>query len=114
MSVDRLTQVRTDTANTGRKIGEAIGNSKAAQAADKAVKAIGQSFVDYGKAVNKAAQQTVYGNMETPFATGGGVIKGLYEVGVKGAARGAGTGLLAEFGARSVNNIYNDVIRGSK
>jgi len=54
------------------------------------------------------------GNVDSPFATVGGAGHGLYKAGAKGALKGGGTGMLLEFGVRSVNNIYNDVIRGSK
>ncbi|UED82416.1 hypothetical protein FH508_0011100 [Lysinibacillus sp. CD3-6] len=106
--------IRTDAYNTGKAIGEALNNSKVGQTFNSAAKKIGNVFVDYGKAINKAAQQTVYGNIETPYGTAGGAIKGLFSGGLKSAVKGAGTGMLLEFGLRSATNIYNDVIRGSK
>ncbi|WP_338651323.1 hypothetical protein [Lysinibacillus sp. Y5S-8] len=109
-----MATVRSDAYNTGRSMGEALNNTKAGKAINNAAKAVGQSFVDYGKAINKAAQQTVYGNLHSPYATAGGTAQGLVKAGAKGALKGGGTGMLLEFGVRSVNNIYNDVIRGSK
>lgn len=44
----------------------------------------------------------------------GKAINNAAKAGAKGAWKGGGTGMLLEFGVRSVNNIYNDVIRGSK
>lgn len=109
-----MATVRSDAYNTARSMGEALNNTKAGKAINNAAKAVGQSFVDYGKAINKAAQQTVYGNLDSPYATAGGAAQGLVKAGAKGAWKGGGTGMLLEFGVRSVNNIYNDVIRGSK
>lgn len=109
-----MATVRSDAYNTGRSMGEALNNTKAGKAINNAAKAVGQSFVDYGKAINKAAQQTVYGNVDSPYATVGGAAQGLVKAGAKGALKGGGTGILLEFGVRSVDNIYNDVIRGSK
>ena len=109
------TNVRSNAYNVGKGWGESLGNTKVGKALDKAAKAVGNSFVDYGKAINKAAQQTVYGNAKEPYAVGGGAGAALVKSGAKAAVKGAGAGLLAEFGARSVSNIYNDVIKkGSK
>ncbi|TKI67746.1 hypothetical protein, partial [Lysinibacillus varians] len=83
--------VRTDAYNTGKAMGETLNNSKVGQVFNSTAKKVGNVFVDYGKAINKAAQQTVYGNIETPYGTGGGAIKGLFSGGLKGAAKGAGT-----------------------
>lgn len=108
------TQVRTDAYNVGKSMGEALNNTKVGQAFNSTAKKVGQLFVDYGKAINKAAQQTVYGNMDQPASIVGGFGAGLFKGGLKGAAKGVGTAMLLEFGVRSVHNIYHDVIRGSK
>ncbi|MFJ5767110.1 hypothetical protein ACIP9C_17295 [Lysinibacillus sp. NPDC093210] len=108
------TQVRSDAYNVGKSMGEALNNTKVGQAFNSTAKKVGQVFVDYGKAINKAAQQTVYGNMDQPASMIGGSFYGAAKGSLKSAAKGAGTAMLLEFGVRSVYNIYHDVIRGSK
>ncbi|MFJ7649618.1 hypothetical protein ACIQ1H_19075 [Lysinibacillus sp. NPDC097279] len=108
------TQVRSDAYNVGKNMGEALNNTKVGQAFNSTAKKAGQVFVDYGKAINKAAQQTVYGNMNEPASIIGGSFYGAAKGGLKGVAKGVGTAMLLEFGVRSVHNIIHDVILGSK
>ncbi len=104
------TQVRSDATNLGKQWGEALGNTKTGKALDKAAKEVGQVFVDYGKAINKAANETVYGNAKTPDAVAGGAFaNALAERSLSSAARGGALGLLGEFGYRSVKNVATDV-----
>lgn len=101
---------RTDAYNTGKDMGNYLNNTKLGQTVNKAAGEIGQSFVNYGKAINKAAQETVYGNIKSPEAvTGGALLSAAAKKSISSAARGGGMGLIGEFGVRAVKNIATDV-----
>ncbi len=101
---------RNNAYNAGKDLGKTLNNTKVGQAFNKSSAAVGQSFVNYGKAINKAAQETVYGNAKSPEAvTGGALVTAVATKSLSSAARGGAIGLLGEFAVRSVKNIATDV-----
>ncbi|WP_342598109.1 hypothetical protein MHB48_10855 [Psychrobacillus sp. FSL H8-0483] len=101
---------RSNASNAGKDLGKSLNNSKVGQAVNKSAEVVGKVFVDYGKAINKAAQQTVYGNIKSPQAAGGGALaSAAMTKSLSSAARGGAIGLIGEFAVRSVYNIGTDV-----
>lgn len=101
---------RSNASNAGKDLGKSLNNSKVGQAVNKSAVVVGKVFVDYGKAINKAAQQTMYGNMKSPEAISGGAFAvGIASKSISSAAKGGAVGLLGEFAVRSVINISKDV-----
>lgn len=101
---------RSNASNAGKDLGKSLNNSKVGQAVNKSAAVAGKVFVDYGKAINKAAQQTVYGNIKSPEAiSGGALVSAAAKKSLSSAAKGGALGLLGEFGVRSVKNIGTDV-----
>ena len=104
---------RSSAYNVGKSYGQMLNNTSFGKSLNSVAQMIGNSFTQYGNAINKAAQQTVYGNMDSPYATTGGFVGGLYKSGggMSSGLKGAGSGLLLEFGVRSANNIYQDILK---
>ena len=101
---------RGNARQAGRELGESMNNTKFGKGFNKSGEAIVKGVVDTGKAINKAAQETVYGNIKKPEAiTGGALAAATAKKSLSSAARGGGVGLLGEFGLRSVKNIGTDV-----